>query len=151
MSSQDLLMPMFSYSLFPILLLIIIIGIMVFFLVKPKKKDKEPVIVKPPTKNLFEIKDRYLKKINNLEQEIIEEKIANRNAYIKLSMIIRHFIYEVTQIKVQNYSLQEIIKVNIPPLTALVEEYYNPEFAKESKGEIHNSLKKTREVIDKWQ
>ena len=151
MNNQDILRPMFSYSLFPILILMITIGVIVFFLLKPKKEKKEPIIIKPPVRNLFEIKKRYLDQLQKLESDIQNKKVSNRNAYIKLSMIIRNFIYEVTQIKVQNYSLQEIIKVNIPSLTALVEEYYNPEFARESKGTIHDSLTKTREVIEKWQ
>ncbi len=151
MNNKDLLRPMFSYSLLPIIILIIGIGTLLFFLLKSKKeKEKTPIIIKPPTKNLFEIKNRYLAVINILENDIKNNKITKRKAYQRLSIIIRNFTYEVTQIKVQNYSLQEIKKLGITTLSLLVEEYYHPEFAKESMAEINNSINKTREVINKW-
>ena len=151
MTNQHSLRPMFSYSFLPILFLIFLIGVLLFIIFYRKTEPKPaPVIIKPPVKNLFEIKARYHHELNNLEQEINNQTISNRKAYQKLSKIIRNFIFEVTQIKVQNYSLQEIIKVNIPSLTALVEEYYHPEFAKESNATIKSSLEKTRGVIESW-
>ncbi len=151
MNNQVLLRPMFSYSFVPISLLILAIVILIYFIRKPKETQKNiPKIVKPTTKNLFEIKNRYCKQIDILEQDFKNNKITKRKAYQKLSMLIRSFIFEVTQIKVQNYSLQEIKKVGIPSLSFLVEEYYHPEFAKESEIEINGSLNKTREVIETW-
>ena len=66
-------------------------------------------------------------------------------------MIIRNFVYETTNIKVQYYTLEEIRPLNMDQLTKLVEEYYVPEFAKDSTTKIETSLKHTREVIEKWQ
>lgn len=151
MNNQDLLRPPFSYSLTPLIFILLGIGILLWILLKPKKKEETPIIIKPPTKNLFEIKNRYQQEIQVLIENINNNKITNRKAYQSLSMLIRSFIFEVTQIKVQNYSLQEIKKVGIDSLTELVEEYYNPEFAKDSKGSIQESIEKTRVVIEKWQ
>jgi hypothetical protein len=119
---------------------------------KPKEKPKvvPPVIVKPAPKNIWTIKEKYQALINQLKQDVEQNKITNRKAYQKLSSIIRNFIFEMTQIKVQNYSLDEIKKANMPVLTSLVEEYYDPEFAKESNGNIVESIEKTRLVIDRW-
>ena len=150
MNNQDLLRPMFSYDPLLMIYLVIFMGILLYVILKPKEKNL-PTIIKPPVKNLFEIKGRYRQQLSLLEQDFKNNKITKRKAYQNLSMLIRSFIFEVTQIKVQNYSLQEIIKVNIPSLTALVEEYYHPEFAKESKEELQESIIKTREVIEKWQ
>ena len=62
----------------------------------------------------------------------------------------RSFIFETTNIKVQNYTLNDISKINMPTLYELVSEYYDPEFSRISKGNIINSIAKTREVIVKW-
>jgi len=153
MNNPYLLRPMFSYSMIPILTTSLLIGLIIFFLLRKKKEKKEeniPIIIKPEVRNLFRIKDKYREELNQLQISLQNNKIQTRKAYQKLSVIIRNFIYEVTQIKVQNYSLEEIKKVNIPELTSLVEEYYEPEFAKDSKGFIETSLQKTREVIEKW-
>ena len=144
------LRPMFSYALFPIiLLLIILIILLISMLIKPKQKSNIQIII-PPKKNLFEIKNRYLEKINTLLKDVKNNKISNRSAYQKLSVLIRNFIFETTNIKVQNYTLKDIEKVNIPILYELVSEYYDPEFAKLSEGNIVNAIEKTRMVVARW-
>ncbi len=145
------LQDMFSYSFIPILILILCLLITTIILCLTflnKTKNKEIVIIKP--NNLNDIKNKYLKELDNLLLWINENKVSNRHAYQTLSKLIRNFIYEVTGIKVQNYTLSDIEKVNLPILTSLVREYYHPEFAKESLGDIISSLNKTKEVIIKW-
>lgn len=63
---------------------------------------------------------------------------------------MRMFVFEVTDIKIQNYSLKEIKKTNIPNLYELIEEYYEPEFASKSVGDFGISIEKARRVIEKW-
>ena len=151
MSISTDLQDMFSYSLSPIIVLIIIISVLFFILILSRKKPK-PVqkinIVKP--KNIIDIKNKYLQEINNLLISVNENKITNRSAYQKLSKLIRNFVYEVTGLIVPNYTLSEIKTLNMPILSTLVEEYYHPEFAKESTSDIISSITKTREVVAKW-
>lgn len=151
MSTSIDLQDMFSYSLLPIIILIVIIIILILILILTRRKPK-PVsklnIVKPT--NINDIKNRYLQEINNLLLLVNENKITNRSAYQKLSKLIRNFVYEVTGLKVQYYTLSEIKTLRIPILSTLVEEYYHPEFAKESTSDITSSITKTREVVVKW-
>ena len=145
---------MFSYSFWPILIFsVIIIFLIIIFTLKAKKPNKQMVKINKvinSTVNLNKIKSDYLNKIDNLVKEVKEEKITNRAAYLELSKIIRKFVYKVTNIKVQNYTLKEIRKINIPILSELVLEYYQPEFSQNEKGNILKSIEKTREVIEKW-
>lgn len=113
-----------------------------------KKRPKKLVIV--PAKNIYEIKQKYFIKLDQLTLQVQNKTISNRNAYQLLSSIIRNFIYDVTGIRVQNYSLAEIESLNISFLTDLVKEYYDPEFAKESGGNILTSIERTRGVIQLW-
>lgn len=61
------------------------------------------------------------------------------------------FVFEVTDITTQNYSLSEIKKLNIPILYELIEEYYEPEFAEQTNGDFDNSINKARRVIEQWE
>ena len=60
------------------------------------------------------------------------------------------FVFEITDITTQNYSLSEIKKLNIPILYDLIEEYYEPEFASKPKGDFEKSIIKARRVINEW-
>lgn len=140
---------MFSYSISPIIILIIII-ILLVIINHIKLKKKSPLYIIPNRKNVFAVKNKYLFKLNKLVDDLNREKIDNRKAFQALSNIIRNFIYEMTNIKVQNYTLSEIKEINISILTELVSEYYDPEFSKISKGNIIKSIEKTRKVIERW-
>lgn len=145
------LQEMFSYSLLPIFFIIILIVIFTFLIYKKKKLIDNNIDLKIPTiKDINIIKNNYLLKIDNLTTNFNNNKISSRKAYQNLSSLIRNFIYETTNIKVQNYTLKDIKKINMPILYELISEYYDPEFSKISKGNILLSLEKTRKVIEKW-
>lgn len=150
MQIQTELKPMFSYSFIPILIIMIVIISIIIIPKLTKKKEIKKQIVIPNHKDLMEIKKRYLSKIQELENNFNNKKITNRKAYQELSNIIRNFIFEATNIKVQNYTLKEIEKINMPILYDLVSEYYDPEFSIISEGNIISSINKTKTVIERW-
>ena len=113
-------------------------------------KEKKLIVKKPPKKTANEIRKIYLAKLNELENNIRNTDVDNREAYQKLSTIIRMFVYEMTGISVQNCTLEEIRPLRIPRLTRLVEEYYEPEFSSEDLGDALKSLSKTRKEIESW-
>ena len=80
----------------------------------------------------------------------MDKKINLRTAYQKISEIIRLFVFEMTDITTQNYSLREIKKLNIPILYQLIEEYYEPEFTSKPVGDFEEAIKKARGVIKEW-
>jgi len=96
------------------------------------------------------IKEKYLTKLIKLEKNIYNKKISTRDTYIILSALIRDFIYEMTNIKVQNYTLSEIEKIDIPHLKDLIREYYKSEFQENSSGDIEGSLSRVKKVIKEW-
>ena len=73
-----------------------------------------------------------------------------REAYQLISESIRMFIFEVTDITTQNYSLIEIKKLNIPKLYELIEEYYEPEFSSKPSGDFEAAINKARRIIREW-
>ena len=152
------LQELFSYSIIPIIVVVIpFVGLMVYLLLTRKKQEKtivkkEPItdIPKPNVRNLATIKNQYLQQLYTVENDYKNKKIELRQAYQKIRGIIRLFIYEVTDIKTQNYSLSEIKKLNIPRLYELIEEFYEPEFASKSEGDFNVSINKARRVIVEW-
>lgn len=150
MSVSIKLSSMFSYSLLPIIITLVSM-IIIFLIIKPSRKKitKEQVIV-PNYENMVLIKNKYLLAIDRLNKDFMENNISLRGAYQTLSKLVRNFVYEVTHIKVQNYTLDDIKDLNMPIFYELISEYYNPEFSSNSSGNFDYSIKKTRGVIEKW-
>ena len=147
----------FSYSMWPIVVvgaLVILYGIYLFVTVIMRKKETKPseqvVVKKVATIDVNKIKMKYLTQLELIRQELCKEKITTRDAYQKMSRCIRGFVYEVTGIQVQNYTLEDIKKLNMPGLEALIAEYYAPEFALRSISDSSASLEKTKRAIELW-
>lgn len=146
----------FSYAILPIILvgaLIIFYGI--YLIVSVRKKQHKQSMYQTPKKpdsgtDIHMIKTKYLTELETIKQELWREQITTRQAYQKMSLCIRQFVYEVTGIQVQNYTLQEIRRLHMPSLEALIVEYYAPEFAVTSLGDSTASLERTKRAIELW-
>jgi len=121
------------------------------FIKAPKKPKPAPVIAPPVVvRDMHRLKQKYIALCDNLGAGITGKQIPLRKGYQKLNEIIRFFVFEAVGIKVQNCTLADIEKLNMPSLYALMREYYKPEFAEISAGDIHEALRKTKEVIWHW-
>ncbi len=157
-TSVELQDPM-SYYLFWLIMVILAVVVafflQLFFRIRLKdrlrrKREKTPKVHPPKKKPLPVLKWEYLQRLDHLERGIHAGAYDKRTAYQELSMLIRSFVTDATGIKVQNFSLLEIRRVGIPGLTALVQEYYEPEFARQSMADIRASLFRTRKAIELW-
>lgn len=148
----------FTYSFIPLIIIfLLIIGFTIYIVISKKAKNnvkEKPKRVKEiPEKNIKNIpviKNKYLLQLNDIEDKYTNKRIELRKAYQLISEAIRLFVFEVTDITTQNYSLTEIKKLNIPKLYELIEEYYEPEFASKSIGDFNSSINKARRVINEW-
>lgn len=77
---------------------------------------------------------RLRKKLENLAITIKIRNINDVRKYAKNTILI----------------LAEVRKLDIKYLPELMEEYYRPEFAKESLGNIQISINNAKGVIEKW-
>ena len=147
----------FTYSIIPLIVSICIIVIITIYLIYTKiisqKIKNEEEVKEIPEKNIKDIpviKGKYMNELDSIEYKYENKMISLRKAYQLISESIRLFIFEVTDITTQNYSLSEIKKLNIPNLYELIEEYYEPEFASKSKGDFKASINKARGVVKQW-
>ncbi len=144
----------YSFSIVPIIVLIIIASALVFVLLFLKKNQKEKSEVKAiPQKNIKNIpaiKNKHLRELEAIEYQYKNNKLELRKAYQLISENVRLFVFEVTDITTQNYSLTEIKKLNIPNLYETIAEYYEPEFSKKPSGDFINSVQKAKEIIQRF-
>ena len=147
----------FSYSMIPMIVVGILVALYGIYLIisilqkQPKKKIATPVpkkIISPA--DIRTIKSKYLAELENIKQALWTQQISTRDAYQKMSLCIRHFVYEVTGIQVQNYTLEDIKGLHMPGLEALIAEYYAPEFAMTSMSDSSASIERTKRVIELW-
>ena len=148
----------FTYSIISLIIVISLIVLETCYLIYSKKKKeefkvKEIEVKEIPEKNIKNIpviKGKYLNQLDTIEYKYINKMIELRTAYQLISEAIRLFVFEITDITTQNYSLAEIKKLNIPSLYELIKEYYEPEFASKSVGDFSTSINKASRVINEW-
>lgn len=147
----------FSYAIWPVIVVgVIFAGFVIYMLVKKckrkgSKKAIEENVVKQRTKrDIAKIKRGYIEQLEKIKNRLSNKELTTREAYQKMSICIRKFVFEVTGIKVQNYTLEDIRKLNMPVLEELIREYYIPEFAIESIGNSMEVIEKTKRAIEKW-
>lgn len=146
----------FAYSIIPVIITICLTLIETYYLIYTKKKKdmvdevKVEAIPEKNIKNIPVIKGKYLNQLDTIEYRYINNMIELRKAYQMISETVRLFVFEITDITTQNYSLAEIKKLNIPILYELIKEYYEPEFASKSVGDFTTSINKARRVINEW-
>lgn len=145
------LIPPFSYSNIGlwIFLIGIITIILMVLLIKISKMVKENKSVEKPI-DINKIKNDYLRRIDILINNVNSNTITERKAYNELSLIIREFIYRTTKIDVLKYTLADAKASNSKELVELLNEYYEPEFSREGKGNLNISIENTRKVIKEW-
>lgn len=147
----------FSYALLPVIILgvMAILGI-VFLIIIPvlKKKHLEKKsklhIKKVRPVNVEKLKAKYIAELEKIQSDFSSDKISTRHAYHRISACVRGFVHGVTGIRVQNATLADIKTLNMPLLETLIEEYYEPEFASKSEGDVNSSITKTKRVIEEW-
>lgn len=148
----------FSYAVWPMVVVgMIAAAILVYLMIdklievsKKKRTTEIPVVRQKSFDEVAAIKRKYIAELYKIENDLKNHKTGIRAAYQKMSVCIRKFVYEVTGIKVQHYTLFEIKTLNMPMLEDLITEYYAPEFARKSVGDISASIEKTKRVIERW-
>lgn len=148
----------FSYAVWTMIVMgILLTGYLLYLFVKKRilsEKQKKPfkeTLIKPqPAPDIMSIKANYIRNLEKIKSDLWNKNITTRDAYQRMSMCIRGFVYEITGIQVQNYTLGDIRKLNMPVLEELIKEYYAPEFSEESIDDGMAAIEKTERAIEKW-
>ena len=158
MQTSIRLQGLYEYSRVPLIIFIFltlfILALLIYLKIKNKRGNTVNNTVKAISeknqKNLPAIKKKHLAQLERIESNYKNQKINLRKAYQMISEDVRLFVFEVTDITTQNYSLEEIQRLNIPKLYHLIKEYYEPEFASKSVGDFEDAIGKARGIINEW-
>jgi len=146
----------FEYSIMWLILGIIILlsifccAIWYFFFKKKTVLERNNVIKFEKPKNIENLKIEYLKLIDEVEKGYQSGNVNYRNSYIRLSSIVRTFVYKVTGIEVHKSTLSELKVLNMPNLYNLIREFYTPEFAEKAANNLQKAISDSRQVIQTW-
>lgn len=150
----------FSYARWPIVLLFIVLLIsavvfLILWIVKKEnaKKKNAPKVVAPmpslpPTRG--QVKMRYLQMVDQYEMDYQKGTLSQRDCYQNLSQCVRHFASDMSGRDVTKLTLTELGLIGMPEVKNLIEEYYEPEFAKESKADVEGAIARTKKVMEEW-
>ena len=97
-----------------------------------------------------EAKARYIDCLRRLGDQIEMGSLTPRAGYQQMSILVRTFVKEYTNLDVTTKTLEEIRRMGLPALTTLVEEYYAPEFSPDEIGDVQKSITATIKAINKW-
>ena len=117
---------------------------------EPKKKKAAAPVRNTQVVIPVNAKTRYFNGICNIEAALQTNAITTREAYQQMSACTRSFFKEATGIDVTTYTLSDIHEMGFPQLEYLVTEYYAPEFAEDTIGDVAASIEKTKKVISEW-
>ena len=72
-----------------------------------------PKVVKPAPMDMGRVKARYLSELADIAGQYDQGKLDVRGAYQRMSRCIRGFVHAATGIRVQNYTLYDIERLNL--------------------------------------
>ena len=146
---RDISLP-FNYNetLYKILIIVVII-LTAVYVFNRFFKDKVIRIINKP--NIPKLKNRYMGRLENLYNKVSNNKADVRGGYTELSNIVREFIEKVTGLKASSFTKNDVKKLGMNELSLLMEEYYPPEFAKVGTGDILNSIRKSIDLIKRFE
>ena len=165
METTVTLRPPFEYSLWVLLVGIVIFAafLFVFIWVLLRILGIERNQSNPSAKkdNRFSIssgyqyimKQKYIAQIQMLKNDYNNGKVSQREGFQRLSLLIRGFIHDVTGINVETATMRDVKKLGIKHLDTLMEEYYVPEFAEDGRAiakELSASCATAVGVIKTW-
>ena len=165
METTVTLRPPFEYSLWVLLVGIVIFAAFLFVFIWVllrilgiERNQSDPSAKKD---NRFSIssgyqyimKQKYIAQIQMLKNDYNNGKVSQREGFQRLSLLIRGFIHDVTGINVETATIRDVKKLGIKHLDKLMEEYYIPEFGEDVRStgrDFLSSLNRTLGVVKSW-
>ena len=112
------------------------------------KREKQPE--PPAAEGLEGLKTEYLQRMKVTSMRLSVGRLSLRDAYQTMSADLREFVEKACGVRVREMTLSEIRALGIRPLTELVQNYYEPEFALQSEANAKRSFEMTCNVIRRW-
>ena len=102
----------------------------------------------PP--DLTDLKQKYQRLINEIEQNHAAGKLSSRKAHQKLSHVLRMFVVEINGHRVDTLTLRDLEKTRYKTLAAAIKQFYIPEFTAVEQGSVAEAAALARKTVAAW-
>jgi hypothetical protein len=107
----------------------------------------------PPAQDrVARLRDEYVRQIDLVVEREAAGRISARDAHQRLSVLVRHFVQELSGIRAPTMTLSELSSSGprLTPVSAVVEVLYPGEFAPEDASSVAGAADVSREVVRRW-
>ena len=102
----------------------------------------------PP--DLADLKQKYQRLIDEIEQNHTAGKLSSRKAHQKLSHVLRMFVVEINGHRVDTLTLRDLEKTRYKTLAAAIKQFYIPEFTAVEQGSVTEAAALARKTVAAW-
>ncbi len=129
--------------------IVCLIIFMVFYFTRKKtiKTIANLKPIKPMTKDINAIRQKYLLMVDEVEQRFGMRKIRAAKAHQELSLVVRLFYAEICGFHAEVLTLSDLKRSNNVKLANLIEKYYPDEFSGLDYNSVLQSSRNARELI----
>jgi len=138
-------------------ILLLALSIYLFYLAKKNRElaaELYPSGKKPKqADNFYSKKQECISTLEKIESDFKAGNITKRDAYLKMSLVVREFVFAATGLRLQEMTYTDICMINTKQTRKaadLIRDYYEPEFAKLSDADAIASIQKTKNEILYW-
>ncbi|HEU5144817.1 MAG TPA: hypothetical protein VFT81_06535 [Dermatophilaceae bacterium] len=98
------------------------------------------------------LRDEYAREIDAVAVQAASGQISAREAHQRLSILVRHFVQELSGIRAPTMTLSELSASGprLTPVSEVVEVLYPGEFAPEDSDTVAGAAEVAREVVRRW-
>jgi hypothetical protein len=131
-----------------------LVGIVGWYLwVWQATRERPPkVLARPAEDRAARLRDEYTRQIDVVAQRAAAGHITPRDAHQRLSVLVRHFVQELSGIRAPTMTLSELTASGprLTPVSEVVEVLYPGEFAPEDSDTVPGAAAIAREVVRRW-
>lgn len=98
-------------------------------------------------------RDRALFELDRIGQQVAEGGITERAGYQQMSLVVRHFVAEVTGVPTGSMALADLQAVGATPVAEAIALMYPPEFAPSPAPQyepLDHTLARARHLVATW-
>ena len=108
----------------------------------------KPKPYRPP--DLTDLKQKYQRLIDEIEQNHAAGKLSSRKAHQRLSHVLRMFVVEINGHRVDTLTLRDLEKTRYKTLAAAIKQFYIPEFTAVEQGSVAEAAALARKTVAAW-
>lgn len=116
-------------------------------------RERRVVVAPAPTGDrVARLRDEYARQIDVVAQRAAAGRISPRDAHQRLSVLVRHFVQELSGIRAPTMTLTELSASGerLTPVSEVVEVLYPGEFAPEAADTVGGAAEVARAVVRRW-